>query len=124
MMPAPRAAIPTLTNYYPSEDQRQRFVNDLFDRGAPFYDRVVDWMSLGSGRSYRGRALRLAGLRPGMALLDVATGTGLVAAAATAIVGPAGRVLGLDPSRGMLGDLRKRVAVPVVQSMGQELPFR
>lgn len=123
-MPASRAPIPTLTDYYPSDGQRQRFVTDLFDRGAPFYDRITDWMSLGSGRYHRRRALQLAGLRPGMALLDVATGTGLMAAAAVGIVGPSGRVVGLDPSGGMLRELRKRVAVPVVQSVGQELPFR
>lgn len=123
-MAVSRGPIPTLKDYYGSDGERQRFVTDLFDRGAPFYDQITDWMSLGSGRYHRRRALQLAGLRPGMALLDVATGTGLMAASALGIVGSSGRVVGLDPSAGMLRELRKRVAVPIVQSLGQELPFR
>ena len=39
-------------------------------------------MAFGSDRYYRRMALRKAGLKPGMKLLDVATGTGLVARAA------------------------------------------
>jgi demethylmenaquinone methyltransferase / 2-methoxy-6-polyprenyl-1,4-benzoquinol methylase len=123
-MAASRAPIPTLRDYYGSDGERQRFVTNLFDRGAPFYDRITDWMSLGSGRRHRRRSLERVGLRPGMKLLDVATGTGLVAAAALGIVGRSGTVVGLDPSPGMLREMRKRVAAPIVQSLGQELPFR
>jgi demethylmenaquinone methyltransferase/2-methoxy-6-polyprenyl-1,4-benzoquinol methylase len=122
---APRGApIPTLREYYDSDGERQRFVTALFDRGAPFYDRIADWMSLRSGRRHRRRALARAGLRPGMTVLDVATGTGLVSAAALDIVGDSGLVVGLDPSLGMLGELRKRVATPIVQALGQQLPFQ
>ena len=39
-------------------------------------------LSLGTDREYRRLALRKAGLKPGMRVLDVATGTGLVAQAA------------------------------------------
>jgi demethylmenaquinone methyltransferase / 2-methoxy-6-polyprenyl-1,4-benzoquinol methylase len=121
---ASRAPIPTLRSYYPSDAERQRFVTALFDRGAPFYDRVTDWMSLGMGRGYRRRALERTGLRSGMRLLDVATGTGQMAAAALGIVGRTGRVVGLDPSPGMVREMRRRITVPIVQSLGQELPFR
>jgi demethylmenaquinone methyltransferase/2-methoxy-6-polyprenyl-1,4-benzoquinol methylase len=119
-----RAPIPTLREYYDTDGDRQRFVTALFDRGAPYYDRVTDWMSLGSGRLYRRRALRRAGLRPGMRMLDVGTGTGLTAASGLTIVGSTGRVVGVDPSGGMLRELRQRVPIPIVQSVGQTLPFQ
>ena len=48
------------------------------------------------------RLLELAALRPGMAVLDVACGTGLVLLDAAAAVGPAGRVAGVDLSAQML----------------------
>ena len=44
-------------------------------------------MSFGSGQGYRRDALVRAGLTRGMRMLDVATGTGLVARAARDIVG-------------------------------------
>jgi len=43
-----------------------------------------------------------ASLRPGERVLDLGTGTGAVAARAAALVGPAGRVAGIDISREML----------------------
>src|SRR6185295_499516 len=43
-----------------------------------------------------------AGLKPGQRVLDVACGTGVLAREAAARVGSSGRVLGLDPSPGMI----------------------
>jgi demethylmenaquinone methyltransferase/2-methoxy-6-polyprenyl-1,4-benzoquinol methylase len=80
-------------------------------------------MSLGTGASYRRMALLDAGLKPGMRVLDIATGTGLVARAAVRIVGAAGRVVGLDPSAGMLRECLKTVAIPVLQGRGEAVPF-
>jgi ubiquinone/menaquinone biosynthesis C-methylase UbiE len=50
----------------------------------------------------------LAGLRPGATVLDVGTGTGVVAVDAAARVSPGGKVIGIDLSQGMLGISRKR----------------
>jgi demethylmenaquinone methyltransferase/2-methoxy-6-polyprenyl-1,4-benzoquinol methylase len=97
-------------------------VDSLFDNAAPHYEWICRVMSLGSGALYRRQALQRLGIRPGMAVLDVATGTGLVAREAVALTGGSG-VVGLDPSRGMLDEARRTVAAPLVQARGEALPF-
>jgi len=59
-----------------------------------------------------------------MKLLDVATGTGQVARAATRILGDPGGVVGLDPSVGMLREARRVHAGPLVQGRAEEIPLR
>ena len=115
---------PVLTEYYQREGERRSFVIDLFDASARYYDRLCGVMSLGSGQWYRRWTLERMGLRSGMTLLDVATGTGLVARAAKRIVGNPRAVVGLDPSAGMLREARKAVSGPLVQGQAEELPFR
>ncbi|HMH49610.1 MAG TPA: class I SAM-dependent methyltransferase [Candidatus Acidoferrum sp.] len=114
---------PVLTDYYRRDADRRSFVITLFDATAGCYDRFCGVMSLGSGLWYRRRALEYLGLRPGMTLLDVATGTGLVARAAARILGDPRAVVGLDPSAGMLRQARQRVAGPLVQGQIEQLPF-
>lgn len=48
------------------------------------------------------RVIELAGLKPGMQVLDVACGTGVLSVAAAAAVSPDGSVTGLDLNPGML----------------------
>lgn len=115
---------PVLKRYYEDHDERHPFVIALFDGAARHYDRVCRLMSLGSGQWYRRWTLERAGLRAGMTLLDVATGTGLVARAALRIVREPGAVVGLDPSAGMLHEARKSLAGPLVQGRVEDLPFR
>ena len=115
---------PVLDKYYPSDADRQSFVGTLFDGAARHYNRIGTMLDLGSGPWYRRWALRRAGLRPGMRLLDVATGTGLVARGAVRTLGEPGRVVGVDPSRGMLREARKALASPLVQGRAEALPFR
>ncbi len=98
---------PPLTGHYGAPENREAFVGRLFDNTAPHYDGVNTLLSLGSGQWYRREALKQAGLRPGMRMLDVATGTGLLAREALAIVGPAGALVGVDPSAGMLAEWRR-----------------
>jgi demethylmenaquinone methyltransferase/2-methoxy-6-polyprenyl-1,4-benzoquinol methylase len=59
-----------------------------------------------------------------MRLLDVATGTGQVARAATRILGDSGGVVGLDPSVGMLRQARKLHAGPLIQGTAEAIPIR
>src|SRR5207244_1214410 len=70
---------PELSTYYRGARAKTAFLRQIFDDTAQDYDRVEGLLALGSGRWYRRQALRRAGLQTGMRVLDVATGTGLVA---------------------------------------------
>lgn len=95
----------------------------MFDATAGDYDRIERTLSFGTGAWYRRRALLRAGLAPGMRVLDVAIGTGLVAREALAVLGAQGYVAGVDPSAGMLRAARAIAPIPVVQGLGERLPF-
>jgi demethylmenaquinone methyltransferase/2-methoxy-6-polyprenyl-1,4-benzoquinol methylase len=113
----------SLLQYYGADEARASYVEGLFDLAAPHYERINRILSLGAGLAYRRRALEQAGLRPGMRLLDIATGTGLMLRPAARIVGPTGLVVGLDPSLGMLRESRSIEPLPLVQARGEWLPF-
>jgi demethylmenaquinone methyltransferase/2-methoxy-6-polyprenyl-1,4-benzoquinol methylase len=123
-MPTATPPHPVLDRYYRREAERDSFVATLFDGAAKYYDRVGHVLALGSGPYYRQNALRRGGLRQGMTLLDVATGTGQVARAATRILGGAGSVVGLDPSAGMLGQARRAHAGRLVRARAEAMPLR
>jgi len=59
---------------------------------------------------YTEHALRLAGLRPGMRVLDVGSGPGDVSLIAARLVGPSGTVLGVDAAPKMIELARARTA--------------
>ena len=64
-------------------------------------------------------------LRPaaGVRILDVGTGTGIVAEQIQDVVGPATRVVGVDSAIAMLAEGRRSMAYPVVVAQLSELPF-
>ncbi|MBO1324789.1 class I SAM-dependent methyltransferase [Acetobacter sp. TBRC 12305] len=113
---------PVLSSYYHDAASRQGFVRGLFDRTASHYDRINAIFSLGSGRWYRRWMLKRVGLKAGDRLLDVATGTGLVAREASRIAGM-NAVIGLDMSPGMLAKCRQHLPIALVQADAQRLPF-
>jgi demethylmenaquinone methyltransferase/2-methoxy-6-polyprenyl-1,4-benzoquinol methylase len=115
---------PTLRRYYEHDAERPELVRDLFDTGARHYDWICRAMSLGSGQLYRRMALQRAGLKPGMRLLDVATGTGLVAREAVRVLGDSRGVIGLDFSAGMLAECRKSLGIVLLRGRGEALPLR
>jgi demethylmenaquinone methyltransferase / 2-methoxy-6-polyprenyl-1,4-benzoquinol methylase len=114
---------PTLPRYYENDGARAGFVRRIFDAGAADYDRIERMMALGSGSWYRRMALRRAGLVAGMRVLDVAIGTGLVAREEVGIVGDPARVLGVDPSAGMLAEAVRNLSVRVVMGRAERLPL-
>jgi demethylmenaquinone methyltransferase / 2-methoxy-6-polyprenyl-1,4-benzoquinol methylase len=114
---------PPLTEHYPSTEAKPAFVNRLFDAGAKHYDGVVDWGFLRSGSYYRRWVQERHGLKPGMHLLDVACGTGLVAAESAKILGTAENITCLDPSEGMLAEARKKLPAKFVLGRAEAMPF-
>jgi demethylmenaquinone methyltransferase/2-methoxy-6-polyprenyl-1,4-benzoquinol methylase len=111
-----------LSEFYSAPAARQNFINDLFDEAAPDYDWVSSMMSFGRDQIYRREALQRAGLTPGMRLLDVATGTGLMIKAALELGLAPANATGVDPSRGMLAENRKRNPVTLLEGTGEALP--
>ena len=115
---------PVLEEYYPVQADRQSFVDELFNGAARYYNHIGRMLDWGSGPMYRRQALQRAGLRKGMRLLDVATGTGLVAQGGAEIVGDPRRVIGIDPNNGMLREARTALASPLVRGRAEILPFQ
>ena len=112
-----------LTDYYPSERERQAFLRKIFDDTAPDYDRIESMLAWGSGPWYRRQALMRCGLSAGMKVLDVGVGTGLVAAQACALTGDPALVTGVDPSPGMMAAAKLPKAMVLKEGRAESLPF-
>jgi demethylmenaquinone methyltransferase/2-methoxy-6-polyprenyl-1,4-benzoquinol methylase len=85
---------------------RKRHAVQLF-RGLPdHYDRVGAVMSFGQDPRWRRALVDSVAPEPGMRILDVATGTGMVA---FALAARGAQVTGLDQSEAMLGGARARL---------------
>ncbi|WP_320066133.1 class I SAM-dependent methyltransferase [Micromonospora sp. RTGN7] len=80
------------------------------------WDSVSDcWQAWGDtfergGAAVTHRLLELTGLRPGERVLDVGSGCGEPALTAARVVGPSGRLLGVDVSPAMVDIARRRAA--------------
>jgi len=113
---------PILTEHYRDGGQKREWLKSIFDDTAQDYDRVERWLALGSGRWYRRQALSRAGLLEGMQVADVACGTGLVAREAVQIVGPGGKVIGIDPSAGMLKHASDSIGLETRPGRAESIP--
>ncbi len=93
------------------------------DEAATAYDRAVAHVSA----HFLPFLLRAGRLEPGQRVLDAATGTGIAAEAALAVVGPGGHVTAADISQAMVDRARQRLAgspnTSVVVEDGQSLSF-
>ncbi|HYK04377.1 MAG TPA: class I SAM-dependent methyltransferase [Thermoanaerobaculia bacterium] len=112
---------PPLTHYYPDASKREKYVRELFDETAPWYDMAANMLSFGSGDWYRREAVKRIGLQPGMKLLDLASGTGVVARAAAEVTRDPKSIVGADPSIGMLTS--GKTSSVKVQTPAESLPF-
>lgn len=112
---------PPLREYYDDAASQRAFLRKSFDEAAPWYDWSDRVLSFGSGDWYRREAVKRVGLKPGMKLLDLASGTGVVARAAARVTGDPRSIVGMDPSIGMLRGGHTDSAK--VQSTAETLPF-
>jgi demethylmenaquinone methyltransferase/2-methoxy-6-polyprenyl-1,4-benzoquinol methylase len=108
---------------------RKRHAVELFSGLPGHYDRVGALMSFGQDPRWRRAMVAAVGPRPGERVLDVATGTGMVA---FALAAHGCQVIGIDQSQDMLGGAQAKLAAapPEVQArvqfmLGQaeRLPF-
>ena len=61
--------------------------------------------------------VELVELKPGQQILDIATGTGIIAIAAAEIVGTQGKVIGVDIAPGMLGQARSKITAAGLKNL-------
>lgn len=107
-----------------------RFVHDGFVASARWYDPLTRVFSFGLDARWRRACVERCRLRPGEAVLDVATGTGELAIAARRAVGRGGLAVGLDFCGAMLEEGARKIdranagRVAWVQGQAEALPFR
>jgi demethylmenaquinone methyltransferase/2-methoxy-6-polyprenyl-1,4-benzoquinol methylase len=88
---------------------KARRVRGVFDSVADRYDLMNDLMSLGIHRLWKRFTVEKAGLRPGHRVLDLAGGTGDLAALMAPRVAPEGSVVLSDINEAMLRRGRERM---------------
>lgn len=112
-----------------SLSSRKRHALQLFSGLPRHYDRMGAVLSFGQDPRWRRALVRAVDPQPGQRVLDVATGTGMVAAALAARAQC--QVVGLDQSEAMLAGARDRLArsprlagrVSFVAGEAERLPF-
>ena len=111
-----------------SHSPRKRHALELFSGLPRQYDRMGAVLSFGQDPRWRRALVDAVGPRPGQRILDVATGTGMVA---FALADRGSEVTGLDQSEAMLGAAQERLArtpqlaerVRFVRGQAEQLPF-
>ena len=111
-------------------ESKASLVGEVFDSVAPSYDVMNDLMSFGIHRLWKRFAIEQTGTRPGQRVLDIAGGTGDLAARLARRVGSGGHVLLADINAAMLRAGRERLVdegivgnVDYAQGDAEALPF-
>jgi len=112
------------------KDEKAGLVAGVFDSVASRYDLMNDLMSGGIHRLWKRFTIELSGVRPGHSVLDIAGGTGDLAAKFSRIVGETGQVILADINYAMLTVGRDKLLdhglsenLEFVQADAQCLPF-
>lgn len=111
-------------------EQKASQVRGVFDSVADRYDVMNDVMSLGIHRLWKRYTIERSGVRRGQRVLDLASGTGDLAARFSRMVGPDGQVIVSDINASMLEQGRSRLLdegiagnIEYVQANAESLPF-
>lgn len=112
-------------------DEKSGLVAEVFQSVAAKYDVMNDVMSFGLHRLWKKIAITELDLRPGLTVLDVASGTGDLASEAAKIVGRGGLVIMTDVNEAMLQLGRSKLIdknvmgnIDYVLADAQKLPFK
>ncbi len=112
------------------KEEKAGLVADVFHSVASRYDLMNDLMSGGIHRIWKRFTIELSGVRKGNAVLDIAGGTGDLAARFSQLVGSEGRVVLADINDSMLQVGRDKLLdsghlgnLEFVQADAQDLPF-
>ncbi|MEO5692187.1 MAG: bifunctional demethylmenaquinone methyltransferase/2-methoxy-6-polyprenyl-1,4-benzoquinol methylase UbiE [Usitatibacter sp.] len=110
------------------EGEKAARVEEVFRSVAPSYDVMNDLMSLGLHRLWKRFAIEMSGVRAGSRVLDVASGSGDLAAAFAKRAGPTGQVWMTDINAAMLAVGRDRmidsgIFPPLALCDAEKLPF-
>ena len=105
-------------------------IRAIFDRIAPVYDQLNDWLSLGQHRIWKQMAVKWCNARTGNTCLDLCCGSGDLALRLGRQVGTTGYVYGVDFSPAQLARAKERSQhhyprVPIfwVEADVLDLPF-
>lgn len=111
-------------------EEKERLVAGVFNSVADKYDLMNDLMSLGVHRLWKRFTVELSGVTAGQRVLDVASGTGDLAAAFAERVGPEGQIIATDInsamlSRGRDGLINRGIVgnIDFVLANAERLPF-
>ncbi|MDH6103725.1 bifunctional demethylmenaquinone methyltransferase/2-methoxy-6-polyprenyl-1,4-benzoquinol methylase UbiE [Chrysosporum ovalisporum ANA283AFssAo] len=103
---------------------------DIFDRIAPVYDDLNNWLSLGQHRIWKEMTVKWSGAKPGDTCLDLCCGSGDLAFRLARYVGTMGQVYGVDFSPKLLAVAQVRAqgqypepAIAWIQGDALNLPF-
>ena len=114
-----------------SPAEKTRRVRQVFESVSKNYDVMNDLMSFGLHRLWKKFALQIAAVRPRQTVLDLAAGTGDLAAALHQHAAPCGRVVLCDINASMLAKGRQRMLdrgviaqLDYVQADAEVLPFK
>jgi demethylmenaquinone methyltransferase/2-methoxy-6-polyprenyl-1,4-benzoquinol methylase len=95
-----------VTPYKDSEQQKKQQVEQMFDNIAPKYDFLNHFLSLGIDKLWRKKAIQILSTYKSDYILDVATGTGDFAVAASKL--KPRKIIGFDLSEQMLNVGREK----------------
>ncbi|MBP2650934.1 MAG: UbiE [Firmicutes bacterium] len=109
---------------------RDSFCKKIFSTIATRYDFFNTVLSLNRDKYWRRFTVNMTGLKPGDRALDVCCGTGRICMEQANLVGPTGKVIGLDFCRDMLAIASRDIKaakldniIDLVEGNAHDLPF-